>query len=63
MSDNYGSVKSGKLKLKGEKKHKKHKKSKKRDGSEERVESSSKVRIFSICTKYVSKVRKKFCIS
>ena len=35
MSDVYGAVKVGKLKLKGEKKHKKHKKSKKRHRDED----------------------------
>ena len=34
--DHYGKVKSGALKLKGEKKHKKHKKSKKREHSGDR---------------------------
>jgi len=36
--DQYGKVKSGSLKLKGEKKHKKHKKSKKRDHSGDRAD-------------------------
>jgi len=38
MEDQYGKVKSGGLKLKGEKKHKKHKKHKKRSHSDERGE-------------------------
>ena len=36
MEVHYGKVKSGALKLKGEKKHKKHKKNKKREHSGER---------------------------
>ena len=36
--DHYGKVKSGSLKLKGEKKHKKHKKSKKREHSGDRAD-------------------------
>ena len=36
--DQYGKVKSGSLKLKGEKKHKKHKKSKKREHSGDRTD-------------------------
>ena len=36
LEAHYGKVKSGALKLKGEKKHKKHKKSKKREHSGDR---------------------------
>jgi hypothetical protein len=46
MEANYGKVKSGALKLKGEKKHKKHKKSKKREHSGDREDDMKVIRLF-----------------